>query len=355
MTKTTHLVQRFELFFAPEDAEPLKGRCVYELLDAMTGYYETFEAYGRLDEQFVQQVNDLHTVDLRTLTREQQQVAIRYALWKARCDCIEAWLPQMEGKHQSEQDGESLWLTDRFVYSEQLLPVLGALLETGRANRRAIRDMIQSPEVWQYVVRHIWCPLVEVTYGHEPREFWQYCVDNLGAHVLDDPALLYRALTQMHHNNAVVIWEYTADKELALSYEGEIGTVRELFSLRHIYGLEGLLPPPSDDPLLADFFRGSRAVSDEAKALASAISEELAAHVRFAFRRGYDPLDNCQCLSDYLIGSGPVLHEQFAERLAIAPIREVRYALLAAHNSRRMSRPDLALHALVQRLKALTA
>ena len=158
----------------------------------------------------------------------------------------------------------------------------------------------------------------------------------------------------MHHSNAIVIWKYVVDKESALAYEGEIGTVRELFSLRHIYGLEGLPPPPSDSPLLADLFRGAQRISPEAKRLALTINEDLAAHVRFAFRERFDQLDDCQCLSDYLIGCGPVLHEQFDLRLAVAPIREVRYALLAAYNSRRIGMPDLVRHALELVLKVLT-
>ena len=78
MEETKRLVQRFEMFLDPEDAVPLKGRCFYELLWAMIGN-EAHAAYERLDEEFAQRVETLHTVDLRTLTREQQQAAVRVA------------------------------------------------------------------------------------------------------------------------------------------------------------------------------------------------------------------------------------------------------------------------------------
>ena len=117
-----------------------------------------------------------------------------------------------------------------------------------------------------------------------------------------------------------------ADKQGALEYRGEIGTIRELFALRQIHGLPELPPVPSDCPLLAPIFAGEIALRDRDRtyAAACAVGPELAEHVYLCANRRspYSPADN-----GYL--SSTCDYDTYRARIEVASRRERQYALLA--------------------------
>jgi hypothetical protein len=324
MEETLRLVNRYGVFMDPADALPLRECCFYHVLAAMIDHRNSImEAYCEEDKAFAQLVRQMHELDVATLTAEQQQIVIKYAIRFKRCDCIDAWISTLRG--------DELWLNDGFRYSGSLISVLEKLLDSGRPSKKALTELIRHSETWQFVVHHIWCPLVEATSGHEPAEFWQYCAEAIGPHALDDPELVHRALNIFYPNTVPTIWKYISNKARALDYVGEIGSTRELFGLRHIYGLEELPPPPSDAPVLASIFRGECTVSmDQLRACAHI--PDLAAHVRFCFfRRNSEPI-LMRHLSDLLVGYGPILYDLLEARLEVAPRSEIQYALLAYKN-----------------------
>lgn len=297
------------------DWEGFEGQCPFALLNQFMGASSERVKNPELFERFVDQI---HTIRIEECEDYHRRLLIRYALTKKRCDLIELWLPHAQG--------DGVWTESLYHFTTDLLPVLPGILASGVPNPSAVRTLIYAPETWPYLVYYNPHPWFDVTHGIEPASFWEFFCEAIGPSVVEDPRILYRALTTMVVNTAPVIWRYVADKQRMLDYRGKIGTIRELFALRQIWGLEELPPAPSDCPLLAPVFTGETTIRDSERTYTSALtaSPELAEHVYLCSNRRspYTPADN-----GYL--SSVRDFADYITRSNVASRRERQYALLA--------------------------